>query len=282
LGRNAAGQLIHLFESGWIPSNTGECIWQGENVTQDIAQRFPNSGDFTFGSDLNILNAPNSYVEHAFARNSANQLIHYWYLADVQGWGAENLTTKYPNCPECRIFGNLAVVNGGDNTTQHAFGTNANNELIQYWWDPWSSWHDENLTARANIGPAFKIVSDVVAINDPWVGNPNFATSQIGQNVFGRNANGELIHYYWYPQPSWRAENLTQTATSNVDIHFRDSLVAVNDGLYQYVFARNANNELIYYQGFPWPASSGVPYARAWAGRKCQPRARSQPVSDCR
>jgi hypothetical protein len=251
--------------SSFIFTNPGGCLGSGENVTQDLALRFPTSGDFTFASDLNILNAPNSYVEHAFARNSANELIHYWYVAlcypcnpgnhDEQGWGAENLTRKYPNCPECRIVGNLAVINGGDNnTTQHAFDTNANNELIQYWWHPSYGWNGENLTSRANIGRGFIITGNLAAINDRWVGNPNFATGQVGQNVFGRNANGELIsavpmacishaiqafwqagkisrgldhsnkavtkvdidvadcslgeviHYYWYPQPGWAAE----------------------------------------------------------------------------
>jgi len=172
-------------------------------------------------------------VEHVFARNSSNQPIHYWSFAAcnpcansnaVQRWAGENLTTNYPNCSECRIFGNLAAINGGDNTTQHAFGTNANIELIQYWWDPWFSWHGENLTARTNIGPAFKIVSDLAAVNDPWVRNPKLATGQKGQNVVGRSANGELIHYYWYPQTSWNAENPTQTAYKNGDIHFSDSL----------------------------------------------------------
>jgi hypothetical protein len=31
-------------------------------------------------------------------------------------------------------------------------------------------------------------------------------------DVFGRNAVGELIHYYWSRQPGWAVENLTQYA----------------------------------------------------------------------
>jgi hypothetical protein len=30
------------------------------------------------------------------------------------------------------------------------------------------------------------------------------------QHAFARNAAGDLIHYYWSPQPGWAAENLTQ------------------------------------------------------------------------
>ena len=39
------------------------------------------------------------------------------------------------------------------------------------------------------------------------------------QHVFGRNNFGELIHYYWWAQQGWAAENLTQY--SNIGLNFR-------------------------------------------------------------
>ena len=52
------------------------------------------------------------------------------------------------------------------------------------------------------------------------------------QHVFGRNAVGDLIHYYWSPAPSWAAENLTTRATIGTafrlegrDSSFKNSIV---------------------------------------------------------
>jgi hypothetical protein len=42
---------------------------------------------------------------------------------------------------------------------------------------------------------------------------PQSRWQAISEHVFGRNAMGELIHYYWSPRPSWAAENLAQRPT---------------------------------------------------------------------
>jgi hypothetical protein len=86
---------------------------------------------------------------------------------------------------------------------QHVFGQNAAGDLIHYYWSPAPGWQAENLTSYPNIGAAFQLASDPVAINLQSGATPT-------QHVFGRNAAGHLIHYYWSPAPGWQAENLTQ------------------------------------------------------------------------
>jgi hypothetical protein len=94
----------------------------------------------------------------------------------------------------------------GDLLTQHVYGRNAAGELIHYYWSPQPSWAAENLTQRPTIGAAYRIASDPAVVNLQEGDLPT-------QHVFGRNAAGELIHYYWSPQPSWAAENLTRYQT---------------------------------------------------------------------
>jgi hypothetical protein len=63
-----------------------------------------------------------------------------------------------------------------------------------YHWALQPGWAAENLTQ--NIGAAFQIASH------PEVLNPQ-AGDVPTQHVFGRNAAGELIHYYWAPELGW-------------------------------------------------------------------------------
>jgi hypothetical protein len=104
-----------------------------------------------------------------------------------------------------KVVGELAATNVDrpyTDTVPHVFGRNAAGELIHYYWSPKPGWAVENLTARANIGTAFQFASDpVVELRLP---------DEL--HVFGHNAVGELIHYYWSPEPGWAAQNLTTTA----------------------------------------------------------------------
>ena len=146
---------------------------------------------------------------HVFGRNAAGDLIQY-YWSPQPSWAAENLTQRANIGNAFKIAGDPAADSflSGDIPTEHVFARNAVGDLIQYYWSPQPSWAAENLTQRANIGNAFQIASDPAAVSYMSGDTPT-------EHVFGRNAAGELIHYYWIPQTSWAAENLTASIFRN-------------------------------------------------------------------
>src|SRR5262249_5101271 len=115
---------------------------------------------------------------------------------------------------------------------------------IHYYWSPQPGWAAENLTQYQNIGTTFRIANDPVVINLQSGDIPT-------QHAFARNGNGDLIHYYWSPEPGWAAENLTQY--QNIGIHQRiasdTAVVNLASGHIptQHAFARNGNGDLIHY-----------------------------------
>ena len=150
------------------------------------------------------LDGPSYNLQHVFARNISTELVHY-YWSPQPGWQAENLAQYCSIGQEFRFVDNLVVLNGPSTEAQHAFARNADNELLHYYWSPQPGWQAENLTRRDNIGSRFRFVADLAVVNLVVSGQGYTA-----QNAFGRNADGELVHYYWSPEPSWQAENLTQ------------------------------------------------------------------------
>src|SRR6516162_5113992 len=165
-------------------------------------------------------------TQHVFGRNADGDLIHY-YWSPAPSWAAEDLTSRATIGTAFRLASDPVVVNlqSGGVPTQHVFGRNADGDLIHYYWSPAPSWAAEDLTSRATIGTAFRLASD-----------PGVSNLQSGdvptQHVFGRNAGGDLIHYYWSPAPSWAAENLTTRATIGTafrlegrDSSFKNSIV---------------------------------------------------------
>jgi hypothetical protein len=141
----------------------------------------------------------------------------------------------------------------GSAPTQHVFARNGVGDLIHYWWWAQEGWQAENLTTGyPNIGTRYRIVSNPVVTNLHVGDVPT-------QHAFARNANGELIHYYWSAQQGWQAENLT-TGYANIGnryliagdptvIHLR-----TGETPSQHAFARNAESELIHYS---WSAQQG-------------------------
>jgi hypothetical protein len=193
--RNGNGELIHYY---WSPQPG----WAAENLTQyaNIGAAFRIAGD----PEVVNLQSGNVPTQHVFARNANGELVHY-YWSPQPGWAAENLT-QYANIGAAfRIAGDPQLVNlqSGDVPSQHAFARNGNGDIIHYYWSPQPGWAAENLTQYPNIGASFRTVTDPEVINLQSGNVPM-------QHAFGRNADGELVHYYWSPQPGWVAENLTQ------------------------------------------------------------------------
>jgi predicted acylesterase/phospholipase RssA len=247
-GRNAAGDLIHYY---WTPQSR----WAAENLTQRAATgaAFRIASDPTVDSFL----SGDTPTEHVFGRNAAGDLIQY-YWSPQTSWAAENLTQRATIGNAYRIVGNPTADSflSGDTPTEHVFGRNAAGDLIQYYWSPQPSWAAENLTQRANIGNAYRIAGDPAADSFLSGDTPT-------EHVFGRNADGDLIHYYWSPRPSWAAENLTQRATIGNAYRIAGAPVAVSflngNVPEEHVFGRNAAGNLIHYYWTPqasWAAEN--------------------------
>ena len=242
---NASGDLIHY----WWWAQQG---WRAENLT-----RYANIGNaYRIAGDPAAINLQSGDMatQHAFARNAAGDLIHYWWWAD-QGWRAENLT-QYANIGSAyRIASEPAVINlqSGDTPTQHVFARNTAGDLIHYWWWAQQGWRAENLTTEyPTISTGYRILGDPVVTNLHIGEVPT-------QHAFARNANGELVHYYWSAQQGWQAENLTTGYPSIGDRYRIASDPAVirlraGETPTQHAFARNANSELIHYY---WSAQQG-------------------------
>lgn len=196
-------------------------------------------------------------AQHAFARNTGGDLIHYWWRAE-EGWQAVNRTfTGY------HITSEPVVINlrSGDAPTQHVFARNNAGDLIHYWWWAQQGWRTENLTGYANIGAGYRIAGDPVVIN-LWSGDAPT------QHAFARNVVGALIHYWWSAQAGWEAEDLTQYANIGNGFRIAGNPVVINlrvgDTPTQHAFGRNGSNELIHYwwnaqEG--WQAESLIRYA---------------------
>ena len=79
----------------------------------------------------------------------------------------------------------------------------------------------------------------------------------ITQNAFARRA-GDLIHYWWWTQGGWQAENLTQYANVGTARRIASDPVVIDlrsgESPTQHAFARNSDGELIHYW---WSAEWG-------------------------
>ena len=256
-GLDALGELVHYY---WSP----EYSWDAGNLTSTIgaSSQFRLSGD---PAAINLWDS-NTPTQHVFGRNSEGDLVHY-YWSPQASWAAENLTARSGIGEASRLVGDPIAVNLDlDNTpTQHVFGRASEGDLVHYYWSPQASWAAENLTARSGIGEAFRLVGKIAAANHRVDGEHT-------QHVFGLNVEGDLVHYYWSPQASWAAENLT--ARSGIGKAFRLEgspviatpaaawLQVVRDRdflISKHVFGLNPNGDLVHYYWSPqasWAAEN--------------------------
>jgi hypothetical protein len=171
--------------------------WRADPVSARAGAR----ADFRVVGKLATTRSDYWPTPNVYGRSAGGHVIgFYWSPQGV--WAAADITQA---TVEAYCIASDPVVDSflsGPTPTQHVFGRNANGDLIHYYWSSQPGWGAENLTQYQKIGAAFRIASDPVV--DSFLSGPTPT-----QHVFGRNANGDLIHYYWSPQPDWGAENLT-------------------------------------------------------------------------
>jgi hypothetical protein len=272
-GRTSAGELVHYW---WTKAGD----WQAENLTTlptlvvscGAVLCPPGTRGPTFVGEPEVgMSSGGGYDPRfdVFARNSAGQLIHYWWSSVApSGWRAENLTTKpglavFPvGLPAPAIAGRPDVVVSNQNgyLRHDVFARNTFGQLVHYWWSaaPPSGWHAENLTTLPTLA--------VFPANAPiptFQGDPEAVWSTQGgylrHDVFGRNSAGQLVHYWWSAAGpgGWHAENLTTLPQLVVFPAGRprptlssapDVVVSTQNGYLRHdVFARNNASELVHY-----------------------------------
>jgi hypothetical protein len=110
------------------------------------------------------------------------------------------------------------------------------------------------LLAVASLAICASLSQITFAQADPEVINLQSGSIPM-QHSFGRNADDDLIHYYWYPAAGWQAENLTQRPNIGNDFRIQrpHGLKVINGPTYdagapvQHVFGRNSSGHLIHY-----------------------------------
>jgi hypothetical protein len=173
--------------------------------------------------------------ETAFARNSAGDLIQYYWSAQP-GWAATNLTKSPLIGTAFRIASDPQAITleVGHVETRHVFARNGAGDVIHYYWSAQPGWRAENLTSYPNIGTAFRVVGGLEVLN-----------SGETQHVFARTAAGDLVHYVWSAAAGWAAEDLTTSLGIGTGFRIASDPKALSASLE--VFARNASSDLIHY-----------------------------------
>jgi hypothetical protein len=148
----------------------------------------------------------NGLLQYVFARNANNELIYYQRFTNNLAWRAGNATRGLDH-NVFGIAGDLHAVADANSWGVHVYWRNARNELIHYWmslgkpYDDFPPSYADNVTAGwPHVGSTFNIVDGLTTVIGP---------DGDSHHVFGKNANGELVHYYRNASGVWRAEDLT-------------------------------------------------------------------------
>lgn len=205
-------------------------------------------------SPTNVLrwNSNGPYVRpDVFARNASGELLDFYWTPTL-GWQARNRTNEAGGG---RFTGNpVAVVSTPDDSNAavyHVFGrgrvlderdwtTWLENRLIHYWSADGTSWHAEDLTETTDA-PTIFTDPDVVL-----TGNYN----GVRLDVFARDADNQLVRYWWTPQAGWNQSewNLTALATGGQPFSGEfDAVFGKENGLQLHVYALKGNGQLLHY-----------------------------------
>ena len=120
----------------------------------------PVFGVITAIHAINTLNKgwlTDSYAQPPLPAQPAPTVVRSSNLKDTPIQIQRNDSQPWPVCG----FIDISVIPEG----QHVFARKASGELIHYHWSAQPGWAAENLTQRANIGPALRIDSDPQPIN---------------------------------------------------------------------------------------------------------------------
>ena len=263
------GDLIRY----WWTSQDG---WNSDNITRNI-----NGDRFGFHATRQPSIFGSSQLgTNLFGTNSAGQLLHYWRPENDWHWDWTNATEvngipTYPTITSNTIWHSPILGDPG------VFGFSGT-DLIRYHWVSYpNSWSADNLTTTFGFNGSSGRITGKPVMDTSLQATTNPNGILIRQDVFARDSNDDLIHYwaatpnYMYPNPMWRpGENLT-TKINGHQFNSNPTMAIHGDSTdnpRHYVFGRSGTNQLVNYC---WNRSDG------WSSRIMQrfsiPRGR--PVS---
>ncbi|VAX40194.1 hypothetical protein MNBD_PLANCTO03-1007, partial [hydrothermal vent metagenome] len=231
-GLTATGEMMLFNQTGG--QSNGEYTWTARNLSEtdllvnnlDTTPAFtsPLSSYVTAWNGLNIV---------GLDANGDIQAI--WWAPGRESWSATNLSNATGAPPMQGTIAPYLTTWGAINLS----GTDASGNVVVTWWMPsfGGDWVQTNLTDLKN-GPTLDAGS-VATYVTPWGGT----------NILGRNADGDLIAYWWAPSlgpGQWQITNLTDfitgaESTSGPTIGFSSPSGVVN------IFGSAADGELIRY-----------------------------------
>jgi len=231
-GLNADGEMLLFRQTG--ASANGEFVWTADNLSQtdllvnnlDTTPTFtsPLTSYVTSWNGLNIV---------GLDANGDIQAV--WWAPGRPGWSVTNLSDSTGAPP---LVGTVAPYL----TTWYAInltGIDAAGNVVVTWWIPsfGADWVQTNLT-ELKSGPTLAAGSIATYVT-PWGGT----------NILGRDADGDLIAYWWAPSlgaGQWQITNLSDLitgaeSTTGPTIGFSSPSGVVN------IFGAAADGELIRY-----------------------------------
>ncbi len=260
---NRQGHLIHY----WWTRNTG---WASENLTMDSNGAFlgePFDPDQLLSVSLGLPYSSYSDV-HVFGRSTDDKILYYHWRGPNRRWRFENVTLgawgQNPDIASDMALTDVVGAFGYDPHNYGIFGFLGSGLIRYHALTPTGFW-----IANANTGN-YGLLNNSGAV----YGKPSVISSfqEIGptgpvrrHDIFARDENRHLIHFgaihdlYFAPTPAsfhWRPkENLTTLLGGNlIDTDPVASVSALNFFAkkwysldhQQYVFARSANNLIMY------------------------------------
>jgi M6 family metalloprotease-like protein len=183
-GRDANGNLIVFW---WSP-RTGR--WQSVNASGEAGHRVTGPvAAWTMGD-----------VEHLAGRGTNGDLIVFWWSPRTRTWRAVNASAEAGQ----RVAGPVVAWTVGD--VEHLAGPTTGGDLIVFWWSPRTrKWQAVDASAESGA-----LVDGPVGA---WMTKSGDYTVE---HLAGRNANGELMVFWWSPRAGrWQAVNAGRIASAS-------------------------------------------------------------------
>lgn len=178
----------------------------------DELLEFWNSGDHWWLVNLStavaggrlITGRPNGYslgdTKHIVARGQNDELLEWW--SSQRGW--EEVVNV-----SAAVGGQLIRSDprgypfGG---TQHIVARGANDELLEWYWTRQDGWGVLDVSAAVD-GQLIR----GAPYGYTWLFSPDRNHVIRSQHIVAQGLNGELLEWYWLPEPSWRKQRVLPT-----------------------------------------------------------------------
>ena len=193
-GLNIAGIDTNgdIWSVWWSP---GRARWASTNLTNSLGAEKLVGGLTVFLSSWDAINI-------AGVNTSGNLVATWWVPTGDRQWRQVDLTASI-GAPQLTAesvssfvapWGAMNVV-GADVDT---------GEVLAYWWSP----------ARTGQGWTFTSLSNAVPASSPALVRDlsGSAQSDNSLNVFGYDADDDLVRYFWYSGQGWQSQNVTDLA----------------------------------------------------------------------